>query len=248
MTSLDLILNRTEEKIRKTAIEESTPIPMNDEALVLAAFIKLQQTHFDDSKEGNGSQLVCNIIPLKVVATEVFSPEALESVKMSHETSSTEQHITKLEETADVEWRPRSKKAKSINTKTRHQLFPSRSKPQPFQKHIEQLLEYKRIFGHTNVSRGDSVEWRSLAHWVNNQRSTYRVGKLPEDKIQLLESIGFSWEVRTPRKYFQYQLPDGTLHVVSQGTSLNTRKSERNKKHTIIGNSSEEDEMEAEFE
>jgi len=90
------------------------------------------------------------------------------------------------------------------------------------------------------------MEWRSLAHWVNNQRSTYRVGKLPEDKIQLLESIGFSWEVRNPRKYFQFQLPDGTLHVVPHSNALNTRKSERAKKQTTVnstGNSSEEDIM-----
>ena len=57
------------------------------------------------------------------------------------------------------------------------------------------LLAYKRIKGHCNVPRY-CHQYAQLATWVKRQRRQYASGKLPQDRIQRLESIGFQWRVR----------------------------------------------------
>ena len=55
------------------------------------------------------------------------------------------------------------------------------------------LLEYKRKFKHTRVPQ-HSVEYRALAIWVKDQRYRYSKGKIQQEKIDTLESIGFEWD------------------------------------------------------
>lgn len=63
---------------------------------------------------------------------------------------------------------------------------------------FEALVRYKEANGHTNVP----VRAGSLGAWVGNQRTQYRflqAGKrssMTEERIQMLESIGFIWSLR----------------------------------------------------
>jgi len=74
------------------------------------------------------------------------------------------------------------------------------------------LVEYKRLFGDTNVQRTDKLprEYYSLAAWCSMIRQMYRGTKkassvcaemsLDEEKIRKLESIGFQWVKRKGRQ------------------------------------------------
>jgi hypothetical protein len=64
-----------------------------------------------------------------------------------------------------------------------------------WEKKFEQLLTYKKRFGHCDVP----ARWpenRPLAHWVDNQRCFRRRGQLREDRIRRLDQVGLSWSTR----------------------------------------------------
>jgi superfamily II DNA or RNA helicase len=54
-----------------------------------------------------------------------------------------------------------------------------------------QLIEYKLIHGHTNVSRLDD---KQLSFWVGDQRRQNRNKKISQEKKEKLNSIGFDWK------------------------------------------------------
>jgi hypothetical protein len=56
------------------------------------------------------------------------------------------------------------------------------------------LKEYKKDHGNCNVPSGWSDQ--QLVNWVNNQRMSYRKGKLSDECIKRLEDIGFVWNIR----------------------------------------------------
>mmetsp|Transcript_9203 Transcript_9203/g.13821 ORF Transcript_9203/g.13821 Transcript_9203/m.13821 type:complete len:761 (+) Transcript_9203:61-2343(+) len=68
---------------------------------------------------------------------------------------------------------------------------------------FEQLKEYKRNFGHTNVPKNYEKN-PTLANWVKTQRKNYRLlmnsnkasGAMTNERIGLLKSIGFNWVVQ----------------------------------------------------
>ena len=55
---------------------------------------------------------------------------------------------------------------------------------------FEELTKYKAENSDCNVPRKQG----SLGAWVDNQRTFYKNGKLSQERLDLLESIGFSWE------------------------------------------------------
>lgn len=69
--------------------------------------------------------------------------------------------------------------------------------------HIDQLKEYRNIFGHVNVPQNCDDEYRKLSMWVQNQRVQYRYLKngnakksfLTPERIAILESLGFAWDM-----------------------------------------------------
>lgn len=67
------------------------------------------------------------------------------------------------------------------------------------------LKEYKTEFGHCNVPKRDGP----LGSWVANQRTKFRENELDQDKVELLNSIGFVWQVRMARK-FKKTVKNGT--------------------------------------
>jgi Helicase associated domain len=61
---------------------------------------------------------------------------------------------------------------------------------EPYDSKVLQLREFRIMNGHCNVNRKDNP---ALGIWVKNQRANYRKGKISQDRIMLLESLGFSW-------------------------------------------------------
>jgi len=58
---------------------------------------------------------------------------------------------------------------------------------------FEQLKAFKERFGHCNVA----ATWKedpTFAHWVSAQRSKRKKGDLSEERIRLLDAIGFTWQ------------------------------------------------------
>jgi hypothetical protein len=56
----------------------------------------------------------------------------------------------------------------------------------------DKLLEFKKTHGHCRVPSKHKSDSK-LATWVNSQRTFYSRGKLPENRINKLDSIGFDW-------------------------------------------------------
>lgn len=99
-------------------------------------------------------------------------------------------------------------------------------------KYYQELIEFKRTYGHTMVSPyyHSSKRWKSLSLWVRNQRSQYikyqkGISKgcfLTKDRIKLLQKIGFQWNVQEDKwlrqynKLLEFQKKFGTLHVPTQ--------------------------------
>lgn len=57
------------------------------------------------------------------------------------------------------------------------------------------LIEYKKIYGDCNVSKS-SKDFEDIAIWVYVQRVRHYKGELDDNKIKLLEDIGFLWNTR----------------------------------------------------
>ena len=63
---------------------------------------------------------------------------------------------------------------------------------------LNELREYKRQHGHTNVPRHYNVNLK-LGRWVDTQRTSYRLLKLgkpsplTQDRVDMLNDIGFEW-------------------------------------------------------
>ena len=59
----------------------------------------------------------------------------------------------------------------------------------------EQLVAYKEEHGDCLVPQ----KWAgnpALGKWVDSQRQAYKQGRLKEDRIEMLEDVGFTWSVR----------------------------------------------------
>lgn len=59
---------------------------------------------------------------------------------------------------------------------------------------LDRLLIYKEEHGDCNVPQG--YKEKPLAIWVNNQRTFNRNGKLPQDRIDRLNALGFVWAMK----------------------------------------------------
>ena len=54
---------------------------------------------------------------------------------------------------------------------------------------FDELVDFKNENGDCNVPKGQG----SLGWWVNEQRVNYKNGKLSQERIEFLESVGFEW-------------------------------------------------------
>ena len=67
----------------------------------------------------------------------------------------------------------------------------------PWKTYFDELVAYKEHNGHCNVPQHDEAN-KSLGHWVQNQRTAFKNGKLSKQCIQQLNNLGFVWEKRVP--------------------------------------------------
>lgn len=58
---------------------------------------------------------------------------------------------------------------------------------------FSELKEYFEVFGHTDVPKDNNN--KQLANWVKYQRQQYKIGILPNDRIEKLEQLNFKWNV-----------------------------------------------------
>ena len=60
-----------------------------------------------------------------------------------------------------------------------------------WQEKYQELKEFYDKEGHTNVLANKSI----LGSWVQTQRTYYKKQKLSQEKIKLLESLDFQWQI-----------------------------------------------------
>ena len=79
-----------------------------------------------------------------------------------------------------------------------------------------QLIEFKEVHGHCNVPQryAPNVE---LGRWVKDQRTFKTKGKLSEDRIELLEAIGFSWRLKCNESFWDEQLKNLVAYKKKHG-------------------------------
>jgi len=70
--------------------------------------------------------------------------------------------------------------------------------------HYNELSEFKRIFGHCNVSR-TTPGYDQLGNWLSDQRKKLRRGKMTKEQYDMLSDLGVDWDrskafVATPFK------------------------------------------------
>ena len=73
---------------------------------------------------------------------------------------------------------------------------PKRRKRKTWEERINELVVYKEKKGNCNVPRSQGV----LGNWAQDQRQFYKKGKLSQERITQLESIGFNWGTRKKNK------------------------------------------------
>jgi hypothetical protein len=90
---------------------------------------------------------------------------------------------------------------------------------------LNELIEYKRVHGHSNVPRSQG----SLGMWVRRQRRSYKLisrgenSPLTEERIYALDAMGFEWTRAWPKKKTtrsDTQEVDSTC-LLSEGTCAN---------------------------
>ena len=70
---------------------------------------------------------------------------------------------------------------------------------QMWEERFIELTKFRLEFGHTRVKFSEPGR-RTLATWVSKQRKTNKKGRLPADKVERLDQIGFLWKVNNMRE------------------------------------------------
>ena len=89
---------------------------------------------------------------------------------------------------------------------------PKRRKRKTWEERINELVVYKEKKGNCNVPRSQGV----LGNWVHDQRQFYKNGKLSQERITQLESIGFNWGTRKKNEDKQWSARLNELVVYNE--------------------------------
>jgi len=76
--------------------------------------------------------------------------------------------------------------------------FPWKTESMTFEDRVRQLLKYKKQHGTLHVSQvayDKESELHKLSRWVNEMRRLYNENRLPIQRIQKLNKIGFIWNM-----------------------------------------------------
>lgn len=90
-------------------------------------------------------------------------------------------------------------------------------KGQAWRERYEELRRFMKAHGRENLRKAPFA----LRQWATNQREARRDGKLPEERVRLLDAAGFPWEMRArrlleKRKTSRRRMPVGTVVVRRQ--------------------------------
>jgi len=61
-----------------------------------------------------------------------------------------------------------------------------------------ELVDYRHVHGHCRISTL-SENYQLLGNWVHTQRTLRKQGRLDQDRIDRLDAIGFTWDLRRER-------------------------------------------------
>jgi len=67
-------------------------------------------------------------------------------------------------------------------------------------KRYNELVDFKKKFKHTRVP-SHILQYKKLNVWAVNQRDRWRTGIMPESEYQLLDKLGFKWNVSAASKW-----------------------------------------------
>ena len=94
-----------------------------------------------------------------------------------------------------------SPKVKKKHAKTKHHVGEKQA--EKWHARYNELVRFHSIHGNCYVPKNYNNS-STLSHWVDTQRQSFREQKLSPDRIQLLNSIGFSWNAMESRWYTRY--------------------------------------------
>lgn len=86
-----------------------------------------------------------------------------------------------------------------------------------FNQRYNELIEFKEIFGHCDVPKRYRAN-RPLAAWVSNIRSRRKRGSLSQEKIDILDKIGFCWT--STRSQWETRIADLAEYIKENGHSF----------------------------
>eukprot|EP00956_Cyclotella_meneghiniana_P021083 scaffold37961_cov79-Cyclotella_meneghiniana.AAC.5 len=80
----------------------------------------------------------------------------------------------------------------------------------------DELLEFKEANGHCNIPQryASNVE---LGRWVKDQRTFKKQGKLSQERVGLLDKIGFTWKVRSSDDFWNKMCKDLIAYKEANG-------------------------------
>lgn len=76
--------------------------------------------------------------------------------------------------------------------------FPWKTDNMSFDERVSQLIKYKKTHSTMHVSQvayEKDSEYHRLSRWINEMRRLYNENRLPMDRIEKLNSIGFIWNM-----------------------------------------------------
>lgn len=146
------------------------------------------------------------------------STEDRESSSSARSTAPSSLRSSPLPENAHMTLSPSSSSTASSSSAVQDKTRDTR-----WREHFEELEEFKRDYGHTNVTQTKS---KTLAEWVKNQRRLRKAGKLAQARITKLDEIGFEWD----RSYLFKNRRSDASNALSDSTNSSSNESE----HTSI--------------
>jgi hypothetical protein len=79
-----------------------------------------------------------------------------------------------------------------------------------------QLVEFKEAHGHCNVPQRYAANVE-LGRWVKDQRTFKVKGKISQERIELLEEIGFQWKIKCHDDFWEKMCADLTAYKKANG-------------------------------
>lgn len=117
-----------------------------------------------DSVDINVQEILEEEAHEEIVKTESKEGKALDTVKKQEESIKAKQKTTIVNTKAQENWKRK----------------------------IEYLKVFKYYFGHVYVQ--EKLKDEGIGNWIKNRRNDFKRGKLTQEKIEELESIGMSWK------------------------------------------------------